>query len=66
MNNVDWLSERMKKDGWWACKYCSNNNWDVFHRVDEAECPKTHKPRSNAEKVVTNLKDNIETNEWLM
>ena len=48
---LKWLSDKMKKDGWWSCKLCSTDNWEKFHKAEETECPKTNKPRKEAEKI---------------
>jgi hypothetical protein len=43
------LKDLMRRDGWWPCKYCSVDGWEINHREDELLCPKTGIPREGAE-----------------
>jgi len=46
---LDLFDKIAKRDGWWACKYCSNDNWTVRHKRDDVTCDKTGKLRKDAE-----------------
>jgi len=48
---MDELEKLWKQDGWWKCAYCSVQNWDVYHRPGDNVCPKTNKPRLEAEEI---------------
>jgi hypothetical protein len=45
----DFILLLLQRDGNWACKDCSTENWQVWHRKDEPSCPKTGKPREECE-----------------
>ena len=48
-SNEDLLDRLLMRDGWWLCKYCGNENWQVYHRKEEITCPETGKSREDAE-----------------
>ena len=45
----DLITDELTKAGWWKCKYCSTDKWDVYHQPDENTCSETGKSREEAE-----------------
>jgi hypothetical protein len=43
------LLNLLRRDGWWACKDCTTENWTMYHKKEELNCPKTGKPREECE-----------------